>query len=290
MSYEPFTDKELQTCLPRIRAVYPALRPAEQKVADIILSQPAEVSTISSVELARRAGVSDATVVKCSQNLGFDGFTQLKLALVRELATAPEGAFGEVTPTDTTAEIKEKVFHSNIQALMDTVKVLDDGELQKAVNAISNARRVDFFGVGASGVVAADAQLKFMRIGVDCGCYPDGHTQATRAALLSSDDVAVVITNSGQTQDAIEVLRLAREAGAGTICITNYPRSSAARLAQIVLLTSAHETALRSGALGSRLAQLSVIDCLFMAVAIRDYDQSMSSLARTRAAVSNRKA
>lgn len=289
VNYEPLTEKELQTCLPRIRAIYPDLRPAEQKVADIILSQPAEVSTISSVELARRAGVSDATVVKCSQNLGFDGFTQLKLALVRELATAPEGAFGEITPDDTVAEVRDKTFHSNVQALTDTIKVLDVGELQRAVEAIQGARHVDFFGVGASGVVAMDAQLKFMRIGIDCGFYADAHVQATRAALLKPEDLAIVITHSGQTRDAVEVLRLANEAGAGTVCVTNYPRSPAARLAQIVLLTSSHETDLRSGALGSRLAQLTVIDCLFMAVAIRDFDQAMSFISRTRAAVSSRK-
>lgn len=278
-----------ESCLPFLRAHYPALRPAERKVADFILAHAAEVAALTSVELARRAGVSDATVVKCSQHLGFAGFAQLKLALVRELATAPAGAFGEVTPKDSVAEIKDKVFHSNAQALTDTAKVLDPVELERAVHLILKARRIDFFGVGASGVVALDAQLKFMRIGLDCGCYPDGHVQATRAALLKPGDVAVVITHSGRTRDAVDVLELARQARASTICVTNYPSSPAARLADVVLLTSARETDLRSGALGSRLAQLTVVDCLFLAVAIRRHEQAMDYLTRTRAAVAGRK-
>ncbi len=278
-----------ESCLPFIRALYPSLRPAERKVADFILSHPTEVAAMSSVELAHRAGVSDSTVIKCSQHLGFEGFSQLKLALVRELATIPVSAFGEVTPEDSVQEIKDKVFHSNAQALTDTAKVLDHTELERAAAKILEARRVDFFGVGASGIVALDAQLKFMRIGIDSGCYPDSHVQATRAALLLPDDVAVVITHSGQTRDAVEVLQLARKAGAATICITNYPTSPAARLSDIVLLTSAQETDLRSGALGSRLAQLTVVDCLFMAVAIRRHEQAMEYLTRTRAALAGRK-
>lgn len=278
-----------ESCLPFVRVHYPSLRPSERRVADYILSNPAEVTGLTSVELARRAGVSDATVVKCSQHLGFAGFAQLKLALVRELATAPAGAFGEVTPKDSVAEIKDKVFHSNAQALTDTAKVLDPVELERAVHLILKARRIDFFGVGASGVVALDAQLKFMRIGLDCGCYPDGHVQATRAALLKPGDVAVVITHSGRTRDAVDVLELARQARASTICVTKYPSSPAARLADVVLLTSARETDLRSGALGSRLAQLTVVDCLFLAVAIRRHEQAMDYLTRTRAAVAGRK-
>lgn len=278
-----------QPGLPLIRANYPSLRPAEKRVADVILAEPAQVTAMSSVELARRADVSDATVIKCCQRLGFGGFSQLKMTLVRELAVTPAGAFGEVTPGDALGEIRDKVFHASIQALNDTSRVLSPESLERATAAIEKSRRVIFFGVGASGIVAQDALLKFMRIGIDCSCYSDSHVQATQASLLTSDDVAVVISHSGLTRDDIDVLQLARETGAFTVCITNHPRSPAALLADVVLLTSAREMDLRSGALTSRLVQLAVVDCLFMAVAVRQYDKSMQLITRTRAAVAGRK-
>ncbi|MCR4427351.1 MAG: MurR/RpiR family transcriptional regulator [Firmicutes bacterium] len=282
-------DQPSSYCLPLIRGQYISLRPAEKKAADYILNNPEKVTTMSSVELGQEAGVSESTVVKCCQHLGFAGFSQLKLALVRELATTPESAFGDVELGDTAAQVKDKIFHANTQALSDTARVLDPEALSQAAHAILNAERVHFFGVGASGVVAMDAQLKFMRIGIDSGCYPDSHVQATRAALLSAHDVAVAISHSGQTRDTLEVLELARECGARTICITNHPTSPAAKLSDIVLVTSARETDLRSGALSSRIAQLTVIDCLFMLVAISRHDEAMEAIVKTRSALGGRR-
>ncbi|MEW6226851.1 MAG: MurR/RpiR family transcriptional regulator [Bacillota bacterium] len=289
MNKEAVTIQSSQCCLPLIRGRYPALRPSERKVAEYILARPSEVALMSTVELGRAAGVSESTVVKFSQNLGFQGFTELKLALVRELAATPSRTFGDVEPGDSIGQVKDKVFQVNAQALLDTAKVLESDQLQRAVQIIEEARRVDFFGIGASGIVALDAQLKFMRIGIDAGCYPDSHVQATRAALLGPGDVAVVITHSGETHDAIDVLKLASEAGAKTVCITNYPASSAARLADVVLLTSAEETDLRGGALASRVAQLTVVDCLFTSVAVRRHEEAMSCIMKTRRAVANRR-
>jgi len=212
------------------------------------------------------------------------------MALVRDLATTPANAFGEVEPGDSVAVIRDKIFQTSAQALSDTLKVLSETELEKAVDIIKNAEKLVFFGVGASGLVAHDAQSKFMRIGIEAKFDQDTHNQLVQAALMQPGDVAIVITHSGETLDAAEVLRLARQAGAGTICITNYPESTAACLAEVVLLTSVHETALRSGAMASRIAQLAVVDALFMSIAIDRHEDSMSYLVKTRKAVSSRKA
>ncbi len=282
--------EELGTAILKIRGLYPSLRPAERRVADYVLANPAAVVRTSSTELGERTGTSDATVVKFSQRLGFRGYQDFKIALAGEAAAAGEAeVFGEVERDDPPAVVRDKVFAADINALTDTRKVLDPGELARAVEAMLGAAQICFYGVGASGLVALDAQQKFMRIGLVCHAYADTHLQATQAALLGPGDVAVGISHSGQTKDTLEVMQLAKENGAMTIALTNFPRSALARTAEVKLLTSVRETTFRSGALASRLAQLTVIDTLFMAVAVRKHDQALERLDRTRRAVAGRR-
>ncbi|MGE5587366.1 MAG: MurR/RpiR family transcriptional regulator [Clostridia bacterium] len=282
--------KTADYCLAIVRGGYGSLAPAEQKVAFFILEHPESAAGMTSIQLAAAVGVSESTVVKCCQRLGFTGFAQVKLALVRELATSREGAFGKVEPEDDVPTICDKIFTATLQAVEDTAKVLDPGAVALAADAIHGAKRVFFFGVGSSGVVAQDAQLKFMRIGMTAFSYLDTHAQLTQAALLGEGDVAVVITYSGRTREATDVINLARKGGARTICITNFPASPAAKGSDIVLCTTAHEaTRLRGGAMTSRLTQLVVIDCLFTAVAMKESDEAMELLMKTVDALASRK-
>lgn len=277
-------------CLAILRGGYSSLAPAEQKVAFFILDHPESAADMTSVQLAAAIGVSESTVVKCCQRLGFTGFSQLKLALVRELATSREGAFGKVEPGDGVPTICDKIFTATLQAVEDTAKVLDPDAVALAADAIHAAKRTFFFGVGSSAIVAQDAQLKFMRVGMSAFCYLDTHAQLTQAALLGPEDVAVVITYSGRTREAADVIDLARKGGARTICITSFPTSPAAEGSDIVLCTTAHEaTRLRGGAMTSRLTQLAVIDCLFTAVAMKESDEAMESLMKTVDALASRK-
>ncbi|MCR4403580.1 MAG: MurR/RpiR family transcriptional regulator [Firmicutes bacterium] len=277
-------------CLAVVRGGYGTLAPAEQRVAFFILEHPESAAGMTSIQLAAAVGVSESTVVKCCQRLGFTGFAQVKLALVRELATSREGAFGKVEPEDDVSTICDKIFTATLQAVEDTAKVLDPGALSLAADAIYGAKRVFFFGVGSSGIVAQDAQLKFMRIGMTAFSYPDAHAQITQAALLGEGDVAVVITYSGRTREATDIIDLARKGGACTICITNFPASPAAQGSDIVLCTTAHEaTRLRGGAMTSRVTQLVVIDCLFTAVAMKQSDEAVERLKKTVDALASRK-
>ncbi|HAI86836.1 MAG TPA: RpiR family transcriptional regulator [Firmicutes bacterium] len=276
-------------CLPLIRGRLPGLRPSEQKVARFIMGNPEDVVNMSSVELGSAAGVSESTVIKCSQRLGFEGFVQLKLALARDLAVAPTTAFGEVEQGDAPDIVIQKIFNANSAALSDTSKVLDPEQLGEAAALVSQARSVSLFGMGASGIVALDAKQKLIRIGVLAECELDPHLQLTRVSLLGPTDVVVGISYSGETIDTLEVLRLAKEVGARTICITNHPGSSAAQRSDVVLVASAAESSLRGGALASRIAQLSVVDCLFVLVAISRYEDAMTCLVKTKRAVAARK-
>ena len=276
-------------CLPLIRGKLPSLRPSEQKVARYIMEHPHDVVGMSSMQLGAEAGVSESTVVKCSQSLGFEGFVQLKLALARVRAAATATAVGLVEVDDEPDVIMQKVFNTNAVALSDTMKVLDPERLRLAAGLMAEAGTVSFFGMGASGIVALDAKQKLMRSGISAECELDPHLMLTRVALMREGDVLVALSHSGETSDVVEVIGLARSMGVHTVCITNHPDSTAAKLSDIVLLTSASESSMRGGATASRIAQLSIIDCLFVLVAMTRYDEAMGCLVKTRQAVSGRK-
>ena len=145
------------------------------------------------------------------------------------------------------------------------------------------------YGVGASGIVALDLQQKLHRIGRVAFAWPDPHMALTSAALLTQGDVAVAISHSGATQDTVDALALADRNGATTVAVTNFPRSPLAELGDHVLTTAARETTFRSGATASRLAQLTVVDCVFVGVAQRTYETSQRALELTHDAVLDRR-
>ena len=147
----------------------------------------------------------------------------------------------------------------------------DAARLADAVAALSSATRIDIFGVGASAWVGQDLQQKFHRIGLTAHSWSDAHSAWTSAALLNARSVSVALSHSGSTLDTVEALRIATEAGARTVAITNHADSPLARIADVVLTTAARESPFRSGALGSRMAQMMVIDCLFVGVAQQSY-------------------
>lgn len=279
----------INDCLLHLRGMFPSLRPAEQRVATEILENPEEVVHLSITELAKRAQVSDATVVKFCKRIGYKGFQELKIRLAQDVVVKPKPIYGEIEIDDDISVIKHKIFHTNISALQDTPKTLDNNELAKAVDALGQARKIQFYGLGASGIVAQDAEHKFLRIGLDASAFIDSHLQTTMASLLGPNDVAIGITYSGETWEIVEALKAAEKTGATTICLTNFPQSSITEHAQIKLLTSSSETIFRSGAIASRIAQLSTIDTLFIGVALAQFEKSVECIEKTRNSIADRK-
>jgi len=280
---------EQSSCLIRLRGLLPNLRPSEQKIASYILSHPEKVVYLSITELSQIVGVSDAAIVKFAQRIGYRGYQDLKINLAQELPQTSEPVYGEIELDDSIGQVKDKLFHANIAALQDTQGILDDQAMESDIEEILGAPRIDFYGLGASGIVAQDAQHKFLRIGFNSNAYIDTHMQASMAALLKEGDVAVGISHSGQTKDIVSAMAIANAAGATTICITNYPASQIAQEAKIKLFTSSRETTLRSGAIASRIAQLSVIDVLYIGVVLRKYQAAMDCLEKTRKAVADKR-
>ncbi len=276
----------------RVRAVLPSLTPAGARVAQLIVEDPAEVARCTISELAARARTSESTIVRTARALGFAGYPELRLALAAA-ATQPNEhvVTGDITPTDPVQDVVAKLAATEAQAIEETAAKLDAATLEGAMQALTEARRVDVYGVGASGLVANDLQQKLMRIGVVSHAYTELHLAVTSAVLLGPGDVVVAVSHSGETIDVLRPVRLAKEAGATTVAITSRPRSPLAGLADFVLVsTSRQESAFRPGALASRISQLLIVDCLFVGVAQRMYEQARVALRASHDALSGQRA
>lgn len=275
--------------LVRIRSLLPGLARAEQRVARVVLDNPSTVARRSITEVADAAGTSETTVTRFCKAIGVGGYPELRIALAadtaRTEARAERDLGGEISPEDDLATIVGKVTFADARAVEETADQLDTTALQRVVDAIAEAGRVDVYGVGASAFVAADLQQKLHRIGRISFAWSDTHIMLTSAAVLSKGDVAVGISHTGATTDTVEALRTAREHGAITVALTNFPTSPITDVADLVLTTAARETTFRSGATASRIAQLTVVDCLFIGIAQKHMDQAMKALDDTREAV-----
>lgn len=280
--------------LVRIRAELPTLRPAEQRVALAVLEDPASAASLSIGTLAARCQTSPATVLRFCRAVGFTSYPALRLELARETGHERNGhaapsPTGDISPTDTVPQIVAKIAWSDARAIEDTAALLDIESLTEAIDAVAGARRIDIYGVGASGFVAQDLHQKLHRIGLLSSVSPDPHAALTSAALLGPGDVAIAISHTGTTRDTVEALRVAEETGATTIAITNVRDAPLTTHARLVLTTAARETTFRSGAMASRIAQLAVVDCLFVGVAQRSWDRTLRALERTFVAVQGRR-
>ena len=268
-----------------IRSLLPNLAPVEQRVAQVVLDDPGGVASRSISELAQSCGTSATSVVRFCRAIGLKGYPELRLALAGAVAhddaAAVVAAASDIEPGDDPVTITKKIAYADAAAVTDTASRLDTAVLTNIVDVLVTARRIDIYGVGASGFVAVDLQSKLQRINRPAFAWPDPHMAATSAALRGKGDVAIGLSHTGTTVDTIDALAEARSHGATTVAITNFPWSPITEVADHVLLTAARETVFRSGAMTSRIAQLTVVDCLFVTLAQRDFAGTKEALERT---------
>jgi DNA-binding MurR/RpiR family transcriptional regulator len=277
-----------------INGLLPSLSPAEQRVARLVVADPAEAARRTITDLANAAETSEATVIRFCRSVGMDGYPQLRIRLAAEAARRIEPpdarvVGGDIPPGADLAQIIATIAFSDARAVEETAEQLDPTVCERIVEAISSAGRVEIYGAGASGFVASDFQQKLHRIGRVAFYWPDVHTALTSAALLGRGDVAIGISHTGTTTDVVDVLEQARSRGATTVALTNFPRSPITDVADHVLTTAARETTYRSGAMASRLAQLTVVDVLFVGVAARNRAKARKALEVTADAVRSRR-
>ena len=269
----------------QIRMRLPSLTPLEGKVAADILARKDITTETPLKQVADGSGVSEAMVVKVAKKLGFGGFREFRQGLIDYYAQDSAMMHSEISSSDTSGEIVQKVFRTAMQALEETFAILDLEAFDRAGDFISQARHRDFYGLGGSAQIARDISHKFLRIGIRTAVFDDAHMMMMSAALIGPDDVAIAFSHSGTTSAVLEAIELARRNGARTIAITNYPDSPVARAVDVVLCSTAQNSPLLGENATARIAQLNLLDALFVAVAQRDRAAAEANLSRTMRAV-----
>jgi RpiR family carbohydrate utilization transcriptional regulator len=262
--------------LDRIRASIPALPPAEQRVAKLVLADARSFASLPVAELAERAHVSKPTVVRFCRSVGYGGLADFKLKLAGSVNEGVPFVHRAVGEDDKPGDLIVKVIDNAVSALLKYRNNAAGHAFDRAINALVHAaharRRIEFYGVGNSGIVAQDAQHKFFRLGVNAAAVSDGHVQVMSATMLQPGDCAVVISNSGRSRDLLDAAEIARKKGATTILVTASasPLAQTATGSQQILLAADHpEDFDRYSPMVSRLLHLVIIDILTTGVALR---------------------
>ena len=263
------SDTHLQA---RLNALQGSFSPAETRIITMIRLDPPGVANMGVTELAKSAQTSTATVVRTSKRLGFSGYPALRLALAAESSSPmpvdmPLAA--NIGENDSPKQILQKLLEFEVKGANETTQLLSAATLEQAVAFLSQARRIDIYGAGASALVAQDFCQKLRRIGVVAQTYGSTDESLVSACQLAAGDVALAISHSGKTAGVVEALSQAKAAGATTLAITANGRAAVARKADVVLRTSNGEMGFRAAAMASRTSQLLIIDCLYIGVAQR---------------------
>lgn len=272
-------------CLLRIREALHALTPKELHLAQFILDHPEHAVNMSIDELADNNTVSVSTVVRLCKTLGYSGYKELIRNLYSDMSSvSADNAFEDITPGDSPEVVMRNICQCNIKSIENTMAITDPVALTAAVEKLCAANRIDFYGMGSSGLVALDAGNKFLRCGKTIFAHSDSHYQMLTALTLKPEDVAVLISYSGETTDILNLARLIRPQGASIISLTRYGKNALSELADIRLFSSSTETLLRIGPMSSRIAQLTVIDILYAAVCSQIFDTAKPHLELSRTA------
>lgn len=273
-------------CIVRLNQLIDQLSPAEARVARYLLDHCQEAIGQPIETVSEACQTSKTTVVRLCKQLGFKGYKALSIALSMELASGGENriSYQDINPGDNIHTIIERVSQHTQAAIADTVRVLREEDVLRAVDALDKAKRVDFYGAGTSALVALDAQQKFQRLCRDTQTSTDPHVQVVIASRLERGDAAVFFSYSGETEDMLDTLAVAKRGGAVTISVTRYGVNRLSRGADIPLYVASSEMLVRSAAMTSRIAMMHVVDILYSAVAAQGYDLYKPFLDKTHLA------
>lgn len=258
----------------RLEAVYSSLTPASQRLCDFILQNPEALLQMTITELAQAAGVSDATVTRLCQSVGYLGFSEFRVLLARDVSLTHPHVIGELKATDAVENICDKLIAGSIASLSDTRHTVDLKSLQGAAEMIAKARRVDVYGVGGSAAVALDIRHKLLRLGIPISAHADVDIMMISSSILSEQDVVIGVSHTGRTEPVVAAAQRAKLGGAGVIALTHNAMSPLAKASDFVLSYSAKPTAFSNESLTGRIAQLVIGDILYAMIACSQYERS----------------
>lgn len=274
------------SCLLRIRQLYPRLAINERRLADFLLSQPEQARHLSSQQVAEEASVSQSSVVKFAQKLGYRGFTALKVALSESLADkAAITVYNQILSDDSLKVVGEKLLTEKTAAIRATLDINSEERLQEMLQLLKRAHRIVLVGIGASGLVAKDFSWKLMKIGLNAVAEQDMHALLASVQALQPDDVLLAISYSGERREINLAAQEAQRAGAHVLAFTGFTPNTLQQLASHSLYTVAAEQNARSAAISSTSAQLALTDLLFMALIQHDPERASSHIRQSEALV-----
>jgi RpiR family transcriptional regulator, carbohydrate utilization regulator len=249
----------------RLQALQESLKRAERRVADYLLAHPDRVPGTTIIELAERCGASEATIVRLSKKLGFEGFPELKAAFSAVEEGERHFEYEGILSTDDAMTVVRKVFDATRDAIRDTLGVLDRSSYERALHALLGANKIAFCGLGDAGAVALEAYFRFTRIGENCLFSQDADQQLIQAAHLGKGDVLIAISHTGRSRTVLNAIKRGRKSGATIVVITNFPVSPLAKQADVVLLTSAFSTQELTGeVMSKRVTELCLVESLYI--------------------------
>ncbi|WFD09373.1 MurR/RpiR family transcriptional regulator [Tepidibacter hydrothermalis] len=281
--------KDEKKCLDIIKETYNSLNDTEKKVAKYILENPEDIIHFSITELAGSSTVSEATVSRFSRKLGFKGYQHLKINLAASFVEPMENIHEEISQDDDMYMIMLKILNSNKESLEKTYKLNDDKIILDAVNMITNASKIMFFGMGGSASLAEDAYHKFIRTGIPCFVHSDSHWQAMYASMADENSVMVVFSNSGSNKSLMDTIEIGRKNNVKIIAIVGNGKSPIARVADVVLTAYSKGSMFRSEAMESRISSLMLIDYIFVGVATRTQEKTLDILDKIRKGIATKR-
>lgn len=280
----------MKSVLVRLKEYQKQMGAAEAGVVRYLLEEPEKAAELSVHALAKECFSSPTTIIRMCKRLGFGGYRDLKRILICELAVmAKQQSRNEedITEQDSMDQIIDKTTYKNIASLEDTRKLLDAKVIRECVEGLVQCKTIYLFGIGSSLLVARDAYLKFLRLNKSCILNDDWHSQLLQARNMRKDDLGLIISYSGRTTEMIECARTIQRVGARFILITRFAVSPLSEMADLNLYVAANEAIFRSGAMGSRISQLNVVDILYTAFANKNRRYSMAQWRKTHISKNN---
>lgn len=253
-------DEQNMDILERIHASYYQLTAAERRVADFVLAQHHQVQFMSITQLADECGTAEATISRFCRSLKLKGFNAFKIELARRSAPTPQT---RNHPTDTPAGRRQEIAHLAIDAVNQTIELVNPQLVEQAVALIEKAPRVMCIGSGGSMILASECAHMFSTVTGKFYSVSDSHMQMSSAATLEQDSIILLFSYSGATTNGLQVLEVAKQRGIKTILVTRFPKSPSAKLADVVLRCGSNEGPFQFGSVAAKIAQLVVIDVLF---------------------------
>lgn len=256
----------------KIENAMPGLSKSERVVAKYIAEHPEQVIYLSVAALADNCAVSDPTVVRMCQKLGFSGYQSLKLAMAAAVVPPTQTVHEAINADDDMRTVTEKVFQSAVYALQFTKDTLDYTAMEAAAEALIGAAKTVILGMGASGPIASDLHHKLLRLGMNAAVYTDAHLQAIACSYLTDKDVVFAVSHSGSSKAVVDSARIAKMHGAKILTLTSSGKSPLSKLSDVSLTTMSSETKYRVVAISSRAAALTIVDSIYTYIAMRNED------------------